>query len=78
MYDTRLSATHPKGAATQCYVVIHFIAITLNSFLQYIQKTRVSNGKNIMYMYINTMLRKRSDNTVITNILYRALYNRSN
>ena len=54
MYDTRLSATHPTGAATQCYIVIHFIAITLNSFLQYIQKTTVSNGK--YYVHVHTML----------------------
>ena len=88
MYDTRLSATHPTGAATQCYIVIHFITITLYSFLQYIQKTRVSNGKILCTCTLtllrirsdNTIIlwRIRSDNTIITNILYRALNNRSN
>ena len=42
---TRLSTTHPTRAATQSYIVIHFIAITLNTFLHDIQKTRVSNGE---------------------------------
>ena len=76
MYDTRHSATHSTGAATQCYIVIHFIAITLNSFLQYIQKTTVSNGKILCTCTYN--VDAQSPNTIITNILYRALYNKSN
>ena len=44
--------------------------------LQYIQKTRVQTEK--YYVHVHAMLRIRSANTIITNILYRALDNKPN